>query len=105
MGNSRSSSLVINDKGIFVKDGEQKMSVTKDGFIIKSGDDLIEINEDGIFADSKHFNNRTMSNICIDNDCIKFDCNERIKMRGDKIYCGDRLYYEYANHEFVNRRS
>lgn len=47
----------------------------------------------------------TTAKICINDQCIQFDCRDRVKMRDSDIYCGDERYYKCINNAFVNQRS
>lgn len=41
--------------------------------------------------------------VCMDGQCIEFDCQDRVKIYGNNVFCGDKLYYEFSNNTFVNK--
>lgn len=99
------TSLVVKDEAIILKHGNSKMMVSEKSFIVEDDSSLFEIEKHGLFVNEKPFNRHVLSNVCFNNSCIKFDCDDRVKLRNSKIYCGDKLYYEYLNKEFVDKRS
>lgn len=101
----QTSSLTVKEHSIVFKQGDSKLLVSEDKFIVKAGGDTIEIEQNGLFAKSSYFNAKAFSNVCVDRDCVKFDCNERVKIRNGEIYCGDTLYYEHTRDGFISKRS
>lgn len=106
MGQQESkNSIVINNEGIFLKGGKDHMQITKDGLVVHDGrHNKFSINKNTV-VNNEVFTTKTTSTICINNECIQFDCNDRVKLRDGNIYCGNELYYKTIKNTFVDQRS
>lgn len=117
------SSLVINEKGIFMKDNtvnnESSLIINEEGIFMKDGNDHLKITKDGISMNDgnnklkEYPNNHSywffiakgISTVCKNNNCVEFECNDRVNVKGNDVYCGSELYYKYVNEAYVNQRS
>lgn len=132
MGNSSKkpeNSFVVNDDGIFIKNGENEINLTKNGIHAKGNDNVTNINKDGIFVNGQLKNKNTLKDlinqqingndfngfstiqningqvkVCSQNECVQFAC-WNTKTTGNKVYCDNKLYFEFVDGHFKDMKS
>lgn len=94
-----------NTNGVFISNSKNNtyLNVTKDEFVFSDGNNKLKLDKPGIVPIGKDEN--ALSSVCINNSCVQFECNERLNIHDRNIYCGDKLYYNYINNNYVNQRS
>lgn len=97
-----SHSIQMNDKGIFIQTGNEKLTLTKDGIMI-NGVKMDPLNNALNNVTSVTTMNH-VTRVCKNNQCIQFDC-DKAKMKNNKVYCHDVLYYQYIDQHFKDMRS
>ena len=104
------NSITMNKDGIKMRNGNKTISLTADGVYIGGDGQSMKMNSHELIETTAHgklmlTNYSPTSTICINNECIQFDCHDRVKLRGGEIYCGEKLYYSHVNNHFVDHRS
>lgn len=95
---------VEGDSNIKFVTNSAKIKMTHDRIIMKNKDDKFEINHHHVLLNNVSVANKsspTSHMIIFDKKPVEFDCQDRVQINQNKIYCGDSLYYEFVNNNFV----
>jgi hypothetical protein len=97
--------MTLNEEGICVKTNNEKIILHKDGIDTRVNGNTIQIGKQGIYLNKlpKQVRTPNKSLVCFDRSCIEFECADRVQIQNNNIYCGDKVYYEFINNEFINK--
>lgn len=84
-----------------------EIHIDMSGVKMKAGDQSMNIGWDGISVNDKKVGmTTTMSytvctdgkcKACINTECFDFDCNDKAKIKGTNVYCGDKIVFSKKN--------
>lgn len=94
MSNKQSSNdpeIHIDMTGVKMRTGDQSMNIGLDGVIINGK----KIEMSTSMSSTVCINGRCKT--CIDTECFDFECNDKAMIKGNNVYCGDKVIFSKKN--------
>jgi len=88
---SNGPEIHIDMSGIKMSAGDKNMSVGWDGVKVNGESIKLQTSMSGTMC----INNKCKA--CIDNECFDFECNDKAKVKGNNVYCGDKKVFSKKN--------
>lgn len=81
----------IDMSGIKMKAGDQNVSVGWDGIKMNGKTVKMQTSMSNVFC----VNNKCVA--CIDTQCFDFECKDKTKIKGNDVYCGNKVVFTRKN--------
>ena len=96
--------MSLNKNEFKMKEGAKKLTVNQDlkQLSIFDKGERLDINNKGVFFNDIPLEIRTPHSqlIFIQGQSVEFECQDRVRVHQNQIYCGNQLYYEFVNKQF-----
>jgi hypothetical protein len=99
----------LDDKGLHIKTGDDRLIVTENGIRYQSIDKPPEKEKVKVVTSSKMIENingtvKVIGEYDGKYDFAMFKCSHAVSWNGDDIRCGDTLFYQFKNAQFRDMR-